>query len=465
MSFKQIFSLIFFFAFFFSFVNLIHAANETELLGVSQDSYFEADAIIKDMQKKGYPTLPLLDMLSKSMEQFNQALYADSYNTSQEIKIKSDEISLLYKDIERISESLNILKNFDIDTTSLELELLYAKSDFEAANIETSKAEAETLDKKVFPIFLNLSKQKYKEMHTYRENLLINGINESYFEEYYKNETSLYNSKKYFEFLFGYRNFLDLQRIIEQKIEVEKNIIIIKAKNISFERQKGSFELFYLQINEKNYESALNTISNLLNTTKTALKLKNESKTIDSEFERIQSLGILDNKTIDTYNRAKQEFSLENFEEAEKLFLETKKSLQEIETNNIVFGGIRKAELKKNLIDFLINNWILILVVAALIAVLFKPLKKYSQLKIAGFKLSKLKSEKEAIISLQKELQKDYYIGHSIDKKSYHKEFSRIEERKIEIGNQIAMNEEKEKEHNQYFKDLKKKMDIFKRKK
>lgn len=463
---KQFLKFFFIFLFIITLSSLTSkitiAINQTEALILSQNTYFEADAIIKDMQKKGYPTLPLIDLLTKSQEEFNTAKYFESINTSNEIKQKSIEIESLYKLLEKITISLKLMNQFGIDTTPQDLKLLYSKSDFEAANIETSRIEAESLDNEIFKIFSNISKQKFKDMETYRENLLINNINETFFEYYYITQKNLFNQREYSEFLENFSKFEALKIIIEQKQEFEQNLIKIKNQNISFERSKAALELFTIQINDSNYVGAKQTIGEINNLSKTALSLKLELLTFKTNYDSIRELGLLNNKTEENYAQIQKEYVLENFKEAERLLVETEKLIQEIEKNNMVFGGIRKAELKKSLYDFFINNWPYIVIIIILSIILFRPLKNYFNLHYLNIKIRRLKLEKEVILEMQKELQKNYYMDHAIDKKSYHKDFQRYEERKIELQNSVGVNEDKTKTLKEYFKKLKNKITLKK---
>ena len=414
------------------------------------------------MQQKGYPTLPLMDLLSKSQEQFNNQEYNNSIQTAEEIKLKATQIEELFKKIEKLTTSIKILSTFDIDTTPLDLRLLYVKSDFESANIEISNQESESLDIEVSKIFFNISKQKYKDLETYKENLAINNINETFFEKFYTSSKKEYESKNYFEFLNIYKSFEDIKKIIEQKRDFEQNYQRILNQNISFNRVNGSLDLFEFQINELNYVEAKKTISELNNQSKLALFLRSEIKILDNDFNSAKELGIIDNKTEEYYNKTKSEYSLENFDEANSLLKDTKKRIQDIQSQNIVFGGIRKAQLQKGLKDFFINNWPYLLVLIIISIIIYNPVKRYIGKLLTNNKLVNLKLEREAIISLQKDLQTSYYVDHIIDKKSYHKDFIRFEEKKTDLGNKIALNEEKLRTYDLYFKKLKNKL-LFKK--
>lgn len=422
----------------------------------AQAKYQEADTKIQELQRQGYPTLPLIEMLDLARQSFNNLDYNASYHTSQQIISQSETIVQLKTELDELTKGISLLILYGEDTTELELQLLYAKSDFESANIDLSKSEAETLKTKTSGIYQNISSGKFLELKDYSETLKQDNKNITFFNEYYNKQRILYEQRRYIDFLEGDSNLETIKKIISTQEELEKNLETITSEEISLRRKDDSLSLYETFLNTTDYKNAEKTLAELNMLAKTAIALKEEMESLAIEYEQIRELGILDNKTQEKYSLAMKEYSLENYIESKKLFDETRTALSELERQNIIFGGIARAQLKRGLKDFLIQNWATLIILTILITITFKPAKTYSMMKYSKKQMEKLTSEKEIIIELQKELQKQYYIEHFIDKKTYHEDFNRYEERKVEITNKLAMLEENHKEYSDYMEKLRK---------
>ena len=110
--------------------------------------------------------------------------------------------------------------------------------------------------------------------------------------------------------------------------------------------------------------------------------------------------------------------------------------------------------------EFFLNNWKGLLAIIIILIIIYRPTKTYVLLKYSRHALEKCKVEKETISELQKELQTQYYVEHSIDKKTYHDDFSNFEERKTELQNRIDFHEEKSKTYKSYFDRMNKRLNM-----
>jgi hypothetical protein len=427
----------------------------------AKQAYLDADKKISEMQKEGYPTLPLLDSLNEAEIKYNLNDYNASYTLSINTISDADKIILLQEELLRLTDDLKTLNTLGLDTAALDISLLYAKSDFESANIGIALEEADKLDKEIYPVLSNYSKKYYDELKNYSKSLEEPAALSNFFKEYLRQQEEYYINADYSAFLKGFLKFESLKKIISIQAELEKNIVLLEGKNISFNRLNDSMALFETQVNLSDFENAEKTLSELNSLSKTALSLKLEMDNLTVYYEKISSMGILDNKTAALFELAKKEFSLENYIEAEKKSDETKKALLSLETNNIIFGGLKKASIKKGLKDFFVNNWLTLLIIFVILTLAYKPVKIYLFLKYSVYQRKKLSDEKEAIELLQTELQKEYYIERFIDKKTYKSDFTQYEERKAEIQSRFIFLEEKSKTYSNYLDKIKRITRIF----
>lgn len=451
---KLFLTLIFIFALAFLPLDVLSFDENT-----ARAAYLDVEKKVSELQKEGYPTLPIIDILAEAEAKYNIGDYNSSLSFSKEALAKGDQIIIVHSILLTLTDDLEILNSLGFATDELDISLLYAKSDFESANIDLSEKEAAVLSEKIYQTLLNYSRNNYEILKAYHESYVNTSkdiSSDDFFIRYYEKESEFYRRQEYSLFLKGFLDFDDIKNIIIEHDALLKNIEVINQEKISFLRLNDSLSLFEEEINSQDYSLALKTLSEINTLLMTAITLKEEMVNITVYYNNLDAQGIIDNKTFALFESAKKEFSLENYLDAKLKADETKKALYSLESKNIIFGGLKKASLKKGLKDFFLNNWLALLVIFIISLIAYKPSKAYLLLRYSQFRLRKLNDENNAIKLLQIELQKQYFIEHFIDKKTYKEEFTKFEERKSEIENRLDFFSEKSNDYKTYLKKLKK---------
>ena len=90
----------------------------------ARSMYMEAQEKISEMQLQGYPTQPLIDMLSESEKRYNLEDYNASSEFSEKVLANSDEIIALKAALSNLSDEASLLSGFGFATSNLEMEIL-----------------------------------------------------------------------------------------------------------------------------------------------------------------------------------------------------------------------------------------------------------------------------------------------------------------------------------------------------
>lgn len=440
------------------FLFFIIALSIFNVLSVTSDealsSYQDANEKIKELQSNGYPTLPLIDMLSDVETAFNYMNYNLSYDRSQDIFIEANKIIKLQENIVDLSNQIDFLDSYGYDTTEFEIKLLYTKSDYESANIDLAEKNSLEISNKIFLVSSNISSYLYQNLNNYSELLISNNESNILFNNYFSQQKINYHNKKYSIFLKEYPLFDDIKTLIELNKTIYSKLQIINKNNISFNRSSEFVNQLEFYLSEKDYESALNSIIQFDELITLALELNEEIKLVKIDLLRLSELGVIEDNINIKFNNSVKEFKLENFIDSKELLDEVKFDLIEIEKNNLLFNAINRATLKKGFKDFLLNNWLSLSLILLFIILTFKFFKN-SYLMIYSKKLIfKFANETAVLITLQKNLQKEYYILKNIDKNDYTENFSDYEERKIQVSSKISYYKSKLKESTDYFDNL-----------
>lgn len=425
----------------------------------SKLAYDIASQKIEELQNNGYPTLPLLDMLNDAQTRYNYGNYNASKELSENVVSEAEKIVTLKINLLELSSQINALHTFGVDTIDIEMELLYIMADYEAANIDLAIEGKNLLSNKLFILAKNHSSVLYEELEVFKEYL--ENLNESndLFNSYYESQKKNYNQKKFDVFLNNYLDFTNIKKIILLNIEFNNNLEFLESNNINFEGSKDLIIIFQEEISNKNYENALITISGGNNITLIAIDVFTKINGLTSEYGRLLALGIMDNKTSDLYTLVLSEFELGNFVYSKELLDQTLDGMVKLESDNILFGGISRASLKKGFIDFLKDYWLHFIVIISFSILTFDFFKNTLVLQNSKKNIRKFELDNSATIDMQKSLQKSYYLDKSMDKNDYKSNFEEFEEQKIQISSLISFNQERIVFCTNYFNNLKLKKD------
>lgn len=418
-------------------------------------SYYDAETKINEMQKKGYPTLPMLDILSQSRDSYNKNLTDQSMNLSEQVLFEAEKIEVLYQKILLITNQSDLLKKYDYDSTEIDFLILNAKSDYESANIDIAQQETDQAQQAINVVLKNISLEKKSELDKDYEDALNAYGTQTLLETQYLELNKTYFRREYYLFLNGLMTYYKLEDLVITRNEYLQNLKLIKDKQIAFNLSAELESMYEYQISQKDYDPAKNTMNQLKNLSALTIFIDEELINITKKYEELQSLGVMDNQTTQLYESIKSEFLNQNFLTAKENLEKTKDALDRLETQNIILGGINRAKIQRGLKEFLIKNWITMLIILLVVAIITKPIFYLINLKIHGSKLKKYVAEKEAIAELQKDLQKEYFIENLIDKKTYRLEFLNHEERKIELTNKSAFSEQKTRYYENKLKKIK----------
>ncbi|PLW79785.1 hypothetical protein C0585_05895 [Candidatus Woesearchaeota archaeon] len=442
---------------FLLFISIAYSQTSEEAL----KKYNDASAKIEELESKGYPTLPLYDLLDDAKNKYNQGNYEGSISSSDEIFQIADESVTLRGNILKYSSQIEILEGLGVDVSSMDLEMLYIKADYEVANFDLAKESLVQIKNKIDRVLMNYSGELLDELESLNEFIVEKNISILFYENYYDEQIQNYERKNYDEFLLNHAIFQDLKEIITLNFTINKELskfedMGVDTSRITDQRDYSTSLLYGLDV-----DGSLDAIKKANQDLELAIQINTKMSNFESEYERLNDLEILDNSTKRLYESCKSEFLLGNFNESYELMQESLDEFSRLERENIIFRGISKASLKKNLKEFILDNWPFILVLVIIILISYRPSVNFVSLKKKRKLLKNLEMKHELTITTQKELQKNYYFDKLIDKKDFKEEFERNEEEKIELSNLISLIKENIENLDEYFHELKSDFDHF----
>ncbi|MBR9675590.1 ABC transporter ATP-binding protein [Candidatus Woesearchaeota archaeon] len=405
----------------------------------ARESHEAAGVRIEELQQEGYPTLPLININEDARVYFNARNYNASLEKSNEVFREAERIVELQKELIELTELLGLIGDFGVDVISLNLNLLYAKSDFEAANIDLARDEADKVKEDSYILLKNVSEDKIKTLESYNNNFSVKNDNNSLFFSYYNDQKSFFDNQDYASFLLGYDDFGFVKNILEENNTYQKNQEELVNQNISYQRITLLLIEFEEAASKKEYEEAVNIISDANKLAASAIDIRKDILVLEDRISDFESLGILDNLSVNLYESLLKEYSLESFEAAANISVSLENNLIKVESDNIIFGGINKASFKRDVADFFLNNWLTIIIFVIIGVLVYKPILYYFLIYYNNRLMKTYLEEKKVIEQLQRELQRNYYVDKFLDKNTYESDKNNNEDRIVEVSNNINL--------------------------
>jgi hypothetical protein len=170
---------------------------------------------------------------------------------------------------------------------------------------------------------------------------------------------------------------------------------------------------------EKRFPDALSELNSTFGLIEDIYKINQTLKEISVSILELKSAGIDTRNADSLYNLSVQEFQFENYEKSKSLAEETQKALKDIEQKNLVSAVFAKANAKFNIIQFLKDNWIYIILFSLLGYFTIRIVIFFSGYFTLERRIKSLSAERKAILRQIRNIELGYFKKDTIDKQTY----------------------------------------------
>ncbi|MFH2020366.1 MAG: hypothetical protein ABIJ34_03065 [archaeon] len=385
---------------------------------------------------KGNFSLPRIDASISLLE--SDILNKDSESFSLHYSQSKELFNLFAESRDSLTKaqlSYSLIEEIGIQDLEMSLLLDLAKTQFIQNDFETSLANTESILESIWEIALgnaNYLEVALTDMNTsLNMTSLISGIEKSQ-----KNHDLLL-------ILDTKKNFADINQTanIYEKLMTEKNRIEanglssqrinISVDKISEEFQAGNFKGSLLLLNET---TRLLSLLDIINRSIDILVIKSSE---------LSGIGANVGEANDYLGLSLKELAFDNLDLAYEYVGKANISLNNEERKFLVSSIISRANKRYGIVDFLKDNFFLLIFAAIIVILLLKWAVLKVQLKSAIKSMETLSNEKSTIKNMQKKLQQEYYKSINIDNRTFSKLSDAYAKRADYIERQIPMYEDR----------------------
>lgn len=393
------------------------------------------------MLDKGLPVTPALNLINNGEIVLRAGDYLKLFEIINDIDRINRNVNNIFAGIKNAKIKINGLKELGFNLTSEENILSLAEQSFAVENFENAQGHIGKITGKLNDAVMNNSKDLYDNLRNIRTIQKNSKIETKLLDELL---TGIGNAKIEGNYAYIIQVVNDLENInnsIHAISRVNKGIEKLEKTGKNTTRLKDMFLEANDAINSKDYETLFlvtDEIEYFLEIIENTVELINLTKFKLSELYYLDGI----NRINETLLLGLNEFSNENYEDAEELILESYDMINKLEAESLLFGALSVDKIKLNLITFVKDEpWIVVslfIILAAFIIIITKIIK-FALVRIYKKKIKSLVKEEKIIISLIKKNQIDYFIRHDIDKDSYKLSVSGYQERLVKIHQKIPV--------------------------
>lgn len=237
---------------------------------------------------------------------------------------------------------------------------------------------------------------------------------------------------------------IEAKKMLEQ---ADKAIFEMTSRNISVlrvnETYQEALQLYSAQLaleekgEKPNYKLILEHSSNVLTIKDNALKANDELRVFKEAYFSAEEESNL-SEMQEEYNKIILSFKEERFEDTLSLITEGYDRISEVQSSQTLVK-VFYSSTSRTIKNFLVNNWLKILIILAIIAVLL--LSFWSSLKKLRITLrfNHLNAQKSAIEGLLESMQKQYFKDRKMSEREYTIKLQKYKELMREVNRQLMI--------------------------
>lgn len=412
-------------------------------------SYFQAsnsiknsEKIVDDITNMGLNNQRFKDLLQDSRTYFELKDYINVLRIEKELKELKQKTLFLIETINKTQKLIENAESMGLNIESIHEQYLAGIEEFNENNFEQSllliKNSLSDVNKELNslfnlePVFENL------EVLAKDAELKFNIINDlkDKFEKI-SVEDDLYSK------IIIKEEILLLNTSITNLLRAKEEIQEISGKGVPVSRLYDLYEESIASIELGRFNEAIGLIEEI------GLLKKEIFYLLDKIGQAKKEIGILKSKNLDfsspqeLLNQGIKKFEDNNYEDSKILIDESIAKSNELKSSSLLFGVLDKSSATFNLLHFLKNYWLIILLSFVALFIIFS----FSYKSLSGRHLARqillLKKQEKTIIELIKKYQTEYFKHRKISKESYNLAIDKYQERLLKIKEKLPLLESK----------------------
>ncbi|HLG25121.1 MAG TPA: hypothetical protein VI564_09385, partial [Candidatus Nanoarchaeia archaeon] len=383
------------------------------------------------------------DFYNEANAYLGQNQYQKSYDASKKV-LEIKELALsLRQSLDKIKSDISDFESKGIGAGSEKDSLRRAEEEFAVSNYEKTQSEILKINSALGG-FYEKEIKNIKDWLSILKNQSASGglkfmIIDSYYEKIKNIESSANNS-----------GVLEMRLMVEslndsvfRVISAKNSILESSADGLKVSRESDLLKEAVIAAEIESSENVKSITGEIHSSLSMAKEIRQKMMQVNSSLENSRKNGI-DLKSADSkFSGAVSSFDSYDYKKASELLAETSKEIEDAESSSLLFGVMKKDTIGINLAQLLRNNWAYVLAFIVLFAVAFIAFRGAISRHMTNTRISRLKREAEAIESLIKKLQEDYYKKKLISKYSYEAALDKHQKRSLEIKEVLPILESK----------------------
>ena len=434
------------------FGNNVFAATEQD----ASLSINKAENKISYLNTIGISTARLSDLLNDAKISFEAKNYQEVADTGAQIESLAAFSVKLRADIAALSGMIDSGKSAGLDTSSAELSIGAAKSEFSAENYELASyhfKQAESSANEIFSSQLILSAAELN-----KSGVLLSeaGITLDVVAEKQDAAEKMIASGEFSGAMPLITETNLLANLTRALAEASKSSSELSEAGISTPVLEDTIKEAVFSLEQHDYTRAISLLAEFDSTKNRMLGILEYMDNIEKSIATAEADGIGASSTRNLLAKSRAEFALNHFDEAESLAKQSEENLKSLESSSLIFGALGRKRIVFDVFSFFKSHWLAIIAVLAAIAAAWKYSHEAISLKILAKKLAALKKEKETIMAMIKQAQEDYFKKKSMNENSYNNLVDNHQQRLMEIEEKLTMIESKLKKQNEKNSNIRK---------
>lgn len=232
-----------------------------------------------------------------------------------------------------------------------------------------------------------------------------------------------------------------------------------QAEVIVEEMRKGGFGIIFFDdmlldakeaFARKDYELVLDKVEQINQRRERAFKINDSIAVLETRAMELEELGLKTSDVLELLEFAKSSFKKEAFDDAERLIFRTSKEFDEIEAEYSRIG-VLIASAKDNVISYVKENWLLLLIITAVSTVFALLIYRRVELMFTKQKLEDTKLKKDILADLMKKTEELYFNKKTVGKEEYELTMRKYQDELTEIKGTIPVLEGRLKNLTSFF--------------
>lgn len=403
----------------------------------------KANQILAEMSSQGFGVARVKDLIEEARREMVMKNYEKVILLTDEISDLKQKAADVQAQIKNAKSIISDAKKNMIDATEPEALLNLSIVEFALENYEGSQ---NLIESSIGKLKIN-TEEEIKiilgNLYILKNNSLNNGFNSTRLRDTISNAENALKTAEQRKIRELKPEFLNLNSSINLLIVAKKDIDEMAEAGLGISRISASFNEAKLALELGFYDRIEPISKNIRELELRAFDIDLNIKKAEAKIDEARRYGVEINEAYLLLNSSKNEFELENYEEAEKLLKQSFETAEKIVSESLLFGTISKSELRISAINFLKKFWWLILIIATIFYVLGFIVFQRVSIAMLEHILKRLQSEQEGLIELIRKVQTSYFKDKTIDKSTYELTINKYQDRIIQIKEKMPLLKEK----------------------